>query len=54
MYQKKINLLNLFLFVSFTSLQTNAADLIEGQSGEIISIPAPQNINENHLTFKTS
>ena len=54
MFQKKNNLLNLFLFVSFTSLQIIAADLIEGQSGEIIPIPAPQNKNVDQLTFKTS
>ena len=54
MFQKKINLLNLFLFISFTSLQIIAADLIEGQSGEIIPIPAPQDKNIDQLTFKTS
>ena len=54
MFQKRINCLNLFLFISFASPQTIVADLIEGQSGEIIPIPAPQNIDEDQITFKTS
>ena len=52
MCQKKINFLNILL-IGFTSLQVFALDVIEGQSGEIISIPAPKKLSVDQLTFKT-
>ena len=52
MCRKKINFLNIFL-IGFTSLQVCALDVIEGQSGEIISIPAPKKLSVDQLTFKT-
>ena len=52
MCQRKINFLNILL-IGFTSLQVCALDLIEGQSGEIIAIPAPPNLSVDQLSFKT-
>ena len=52
MCRKKINFLNILL-IGFTSLQVCALDVIEGQSGEIISIPAPKKLSVDQLTFKT-
>ena len=52
MCQKKINFLSILL-IGFTCLHVGALELIEGQSGEIISIPAPQKLSANQLSFKT-
>ena len=55
MFLKKINVLNFIVLFALISLQTFSSDLFEGQSGEIISIPAPNNAQTiNALTFKTS
>jgi len=54
MFQQKINSTSLAVLITIMSLQSVADDLIEGQSGEIISIPAPAKIQPNALTFKTS
>ena len=54
MFQKKINTLNLIALFALVSLQTFANDLLEGQSGEIISIPASAQKQSDILTFKTS
>ena len=54
MFQKKTRASNLLTFFVLMSLQTFANDLFEGQSGEIISIPAAVQENSDFLTFKTS
>ena len=54
MFMKKINVLNCLVFLAFISLEALSSDGFEGQSGEIISIPAPKNAQVNALTFKTS
>ena len=54
MFLKKTNVLNFVAFFTLISLQTYSSDLFEGQSGEIIAIPAPMNAQTNALTFKTS
>ena len=54
MFQKKINTFNLIGLFALISLQTFANDLLEGQSGEIISIPASTQKQSDILTFKTS
>ena len=54
MFQKKIYTFNLIGLFALISLQTFANDLLEGQSGEIISIPASTQKQSDILTFKTS
>jgi len=54
MFQKKIKVYNFITLFVFASIQTLANDLFEGQSGEIISIPAAVQENSDVLTFKTS
>jgi Membrane proteins related to metalloendopeptidases len=54
MFQKKINVLNFIILFGLVSFQVDAGNLFEGQSGEIISIPAPEVIKKNVLTFKTT
>ena len=54
MFQKKINAFNLLAFFILVSMQTFANGLFEGQSGEIISIPASAQEKSDVLTFKTS
>ena len=53
MFQKKTRASNLLTFFVLVSIQTFANDLFEGQSGEIISIPAAVQENSDVLTFKT-
>ena len=53
MFQKKTRASNLLAFFVFVSIQTFANDLFEGESGEIISIPAAVQENSDVLTFKT-
>tara|TARA_B100000676_G_C18018911_1_gene811346 strand:- start:444 stop:1241 length:798 start_codon:yes stop_codon:yes gene_type:complete len=54
MFQKKIKAFNLLAILSLVSVQTFANDLFEGQSGEIISIPAAAQETPDVLIFKTS
>jgi len=54
MFQKKINILNLLTICALASMHAFANDLFEGQSGEIISIPAANEVQLNALTFQTS
>ena len=54
MFQKKINILNLLTICALASMHAFANDLFEGQSGEIISIPAANEVQTNALTFQTS
>ena len=54
MFQKKINILNLLTICALASMHAFANDLFEGQSGEIISIPAANVVQPNALTFQTS
>ena len=54
MFQKKINILNLLTICALASMNAFANDLFEGQSGEIISIPAASEVQLNALTFQTS
>ena len=54
MFQKKINILNLLTIFALASMNAFANDLFEGQSGEIISIPAANEVQTNALTFQTS
>ena len=54
MFQKKINILNLLTICALASMHAFANDLFEGQSGEIISIPAANEVQLNSLTFQTS
>jgi murein DD-endopeptidase MepM/ murein hydrolase activator NlpD len=54
MFQKKINILNLVTICAFASMNALANDFFEGQSGEIISIPAADEVQPNTLTFQTS
>ena len=54
MFQKKINILNLLTICALASMNAFANDLFEGQSGEIISIPAANEVQTNALTFQTS
>ena len=54
MFQKKIKGCSVLALFSLVSIQTFANDLFEGQSGEIISIPAAVQENSDILTFKTS
>ena len=54
MFQKKINILNLLTICALASMNAFANDLFEGQSGEIISIPAANEVQPNALTFQTS
>lgn len=54
MFQKKINILNLVIFSALASMHALANDFFEGQSGEIISIPAADEVQPNTLNFKTS
>ena len=54
MFQKKINILNLLTIFALASMNAFANDLFEGQSGEIISIPAANEVQLNALTFQTS
>lgn len=54
MFQKKINILNLLTICALASMHAFANDLFEGQSGEIISIPAANEVQPNALTFQTS
>ena len=54
MFRRKIRIsIHLVLF-AFISIQSLANDLFEGQSGEIISIPAAIDKKSDVLTFKTS
>jgi len=54
MFQRKIKTYNLLALFALISMQTLANDLFEGQSGEIISIPASMQKKSDVLTFKTS
>ena len=54
MFQKKIKTFSLLALFGLVSTQTFANDLFEGQSGEIISIPAAAQEKSDVLTFKTS
>ena len=54
MFQKKINILNLLTICALASMHAFANDLFEGKSGEIISIPAANEVQPNALTFQTS
>lgn len=54
MFQKKINILNLLTIFALGSMHASASDFFEGQSGEIISIPAANEAQPNALTFQTS
>jgi len=54
MFQKKIKAYQAFsCSLAFISMQTLANELFEGQSGEIISIPAAIHKKADDLTFKT-
>jgi murein DD-endopeptidase MepM/ murein hydrolase activator NlpD len=53
-FQKKIKTFSKLALFSLISLQTFANDLFQGQSGEIISIPAAAQDTSDILTFKTS
>ena len=54
MFQKKIKAFSLLAFFSVVSMQTFANELFEGQSGEIISIPAATQGTSDGLIFKTA
>ena len=54
MFQKKIKILNLLTIFALGSMHASASDFFEGQSGEIISIPAANEVQPNALTFQTS
>jgi hypothetical protein len=54
MFQKKIKAPKLLAVFVIISTQTFANELFEGQSGEIISIPAAIQKQSDILTFKTS
>lgn len=54
MFQKKIKAFSLLAFFSVVSMQTFANGLFEGQSGEIISIPAAAQETSDGLIFKTA
>ena len=54
MFQKKIKILNLLTIFALGSMHASASDFFEGQSGEIISIPAANEAHPNALTFQTS
>jgi len=54
MFQKKIKAFSLLAFYSVVSMQTFANGLFEGQSGEIISIPAAAEETSDRLIFKTA
>ena len=54
MFQKKIKAFGLLAFFGLVSMQTVANGLFEGQSGEIISIPAATQETSDVLIFKTS
>ena len=53
MFQKKIKASKLLAIFAITSMQAFANELFEGQSGEIISIPAAVEKKSDDLTFKT-
>lgn len=53
MFQKKNNIFTLFALFACVSFQTYANTLFEGQSGEIISIPASAKPQTDNLIFKT-
>jgi hypothetical protein len=44
MFQRKINILNLLTICALTSMHAFANNYFEGQSGEIISIPAANKV----------
>ena len=54
MFQKKIKRPKLLALLALMGTQTFANDLFQGQSGEIISIPAAAQEQSDVLTFKTS
>ena len=54
MFQKKIKASKLLAVLVIISMQTFANVSFEGQSGEIISIPAAIQKQADDLTFKTS
>ena len=54
MFQKKIKTSKLLALLALMGTQTFANDLFQGQSGEIISIPAAAQEKSDVLTFKTS
>src|SRR6056300_2050367 len=54
MFQKKIKASKLLAVLVIISMQTFANESFEGQSGEIISIPAAIQKQADDLTFKTS
>ncbi len=54
MFQKKIKTSKLLALLALMGTQTFANDLFQGQSGEIISIPAAAQEKYDVLTFKTS
>ena len=54
MFQKKIKTSELLALLALMGTQTFANDLFQGQSGEIISIPAAAQEKSDVLTFKTS
>ena len=54
MFQKKIKTSKLLALLALMGAQTFANDLFQGQSGEIISIPAAAQEKSDVLTFKTS
>ena len=54
MFQKKIKTPKLLSLFALMGTQTFANDLFQGQSGEIISIPAAAQEQSDVLTFKTS
>ena len=53
MFQKKIKASKLLALLLIINMQTFANELFEGQSGEIISIPAAIQKQADGLTFKT-
>jgi murein DD-endopeptidase MepM/ murein hydrolase activator NlpD len=53
MFQKKIKASKLLAVLVIINMQTFANELFEGQSGEIISIPAAIQKQADDLTFKT-
>ena len=54
MFQKKIKASKLLAIFAITSMQAFANELFEGQSGEIISIPAAAQETSDGLIFKTA
>ena len=54
MFRRKIRISVHLVLFAFISIQSLANDLFEGQSGEIISIPAAIDKKSDVLTFKTS